>query len=805
MSKPLSKAELLQKYSDKEWQDRLLDLLAIESFLRDSIIERGYKIPDELNNAIPLTDVGKRVKQELITKGKVPAKEAHLLVFLGLVHVEPLVDIGGIDLDALKAAVSSEVKNGLIRFPFVFGRDLYDRASELFPEERSYLRHDDTLKLMEGMPQGVFQAGSVISGPFGLLDAAHERSMAPTTSIPLQHCSELSCATIHNVQLTTSVEAGVNQHRPALNKALDEISVDPSEWNSYVSEISKDRMDKFDDDQPSTVVLVIGDGLDDVEISELFAYALDDTKGRLRKVAERFGFRGAALDIARGANRAQILQLLLTESDESLVRLVNDCIAAETIRIPAGERRRARVNGRKVAGSWGLRSELGAYGYRVLSRDPGLPLLRLAALARTMFSTSSAADMDDLAWLLRSVSGETPSSKLEEFIRTASPRSIVERLVLARKVNTQELCSRWHISLDQPDDELVDRILWKLGFPPVPVRDHRQDYWRLHEALEKTATTASVTLGINEEALRSIAANYFVALEKCLMDSLVYTAWALLHDHYGAEQRFVYRESAARSFSFAQFASGAGLGLDPVLLSDKSTLGDIVAGYSVLAKILEALRENPETSLRAEGLRPTFADKTPLQGFPFDHSRPFLDLTPNSQVRLLSCLRDAAAQLSASGIIAARNGLLHANRSPVDPQTLAETLNAARSVVRRLEDDGCVRMTFTLSATSIDEWDRATAVMVARDGKEISFSSPSAFEWLGLPDYGTPQFLMPGAVFALPNAMLRFKLGPESAYEIYWSGYPRRRAPGNRVVAGQSDGLSTPMETGKSFVASRAD
>jgi hypothetical protein len=800
----LNRRELAEQYSDVIWQERLIEQLAIVTILTECIIRKNYKISDEMNNAIVLTEAGRRVQEKLVTKEAVPPKVARILTLLALVHVEPLVDFEKTSTEHLIAAISRDITQGAIMFPFIFGRELYDRAAELFPEERDYLRHEDTLKLLEGTSRGVFQTERFLVGPLGIIETAMRRSVRPRTRIPLQHCSDPSCAAIHRVQLTTSIEAEVNRFRPALNKVLDEISSDPSEWNGFVSDITRERDSIYADQPNAGIVNLIGDALDDEELKCLLSRALDGTEGRVRKVALRHKLSGRADEIVAGLGRDMALQLLLTETDNSLVLLLDEAVRAEEIVVPPGEVRRPKVN-TAAFGAWRVRPEVSSQGFRETASRSELPLLRMSALARSLFDAGSASDMEELSWALRATSGETASERLEVFLRQASPEAVVEKLILARRPNVEKICRRMGIPLEASDKVLVHSVLWKLGFEPDYSRDMRDAFWSLHSALERAARAASVSASVDIDSVRSIAVNYFVQFEGYLRDAFIFGAWALLCDHYVDSQPFTFRDSSAReSVEAVLDAAESGLSVGLLGVDAKPSLSDWVASFGRLAGMLRAHRDSPDATLRSRDSYPRFAGKTDLQDFPFLHTVPFLDLAPSAQMLLLEAVEATAVELNDSSIMTWRNSLLHASRTPMRPADLSVALEATAATLRHLEDVGLVPMTFVSDELRADRWGRATSVLRALDGSEVTFTSPSRYEWLGMPWLSDQQFLVRGAIFGPPNVMLRFRRGYESRYAEYWSAFPRRREPGNRIGASQSDSLATPLEAG-AFVSSRAD
>jgi len=782
-SEPLTRHELADIYEADEWRVKFLDLLSIGEILANCVIDSKFKVSDELNRAIVLTDAGKRVRDSLITKAEVEAKDANVLCLLGLAHVEPLVDVEEIDIERLIAAISDLVKSKRIRFPFIFGRGLYDAAVRLFPDERRYLHHDDTLKLLGDSPQGVFHCGKFLLGPFGIIATDHQRDVDPRLSVPIQHCADLSCHSIHRVRLSSSQEPGVNRNREALYKALDQVSKDPSDWSGFVRDITEDQFNPFEVDDPSTLPYLLGDAFSDTELRSLAAAAVKATEGRIVARAKQFGATGPLELWIDSLNRAQLMQLLLTETDESLAQLLDRAVEQETISVPEGEVRAPVVNRWARSGAWQLRPELSSLGFRTRSNDRSLRHLRLSALARSLFDSNSADDIDDLAWILRDVRGKTTTEQLESFLRSAEPSSVLRTLVFSHRGKARRAAEMLRIERIQPDNAFLDVLLWKLGFSPQRRPDVRDAYWAQHDALESMAKTADATLDLDEETLRGRASNYFVELERFLFDSLVFAGWVMLNDHFAAERPFDFVIESARRDVIERINQSAGTDIDRLEdnLANEPALSQVVQGFSRLANLLDSLRGEPDAHKRRESDFPRFVTQTDLELFPFVHTIPFLDLTPASQVRIVTGLRQVSSELNDSGIMTARNGLLHAKLEKRTPTTkeVDASLTKARAALYVLEEIGCVRTTFELQRIESDQWGRARTVMKS-GSTELTFFGPSGFELVGLPSLARPVYLVQGAVFAEPNEMLRFRRAYGSDFATYWSLFPIRPEPGNR-------------------------
>ncbi len=231
-TKKLSKDDLAARSPDDEWRRRFVELSDLVGFLGDCVISDHYKPSDALNAAVHLSELGNKMVREL-TRQSVPTKEARLMCLVQTAHRDPLVDVAEVDLDALRDAIGAEILSGALRFPFVYGRALYDRAADLHADLRHSLTGEETLALLDGTPIGVFQHGRFLSGPYGLLQSVQSRQLQATRRVPLFTCADLSCTVVHSCTLGTGWDAPVNDHRNKLTKLLQQQSKEPSDWGDF--------------------------------------------------------------------------------------------------------------------------------------------------------------------------------------------------------------------------------------------------------------------------------------------------------------------------------------------------------------------------------------------------------------------------------------------------------------------------------------------------------------------------------------------------------------------------------------------
>ncbi|MCG2799428.1 MAG: hypothetical protein L6367_12950, partial [Cellulomonas sp.] len=280
--------ELKAEYPDAGWRDRFSRVCDLVEILADCFISDNYAISDALNDAILLTPAGLAVREKLAAKHDVPAKEAKLMCALTIGHSELFVDVDKIDICKLVAAIGGELAKGRIRFPYIFGRGLYDRYAELHEDEKDSLTVEETTSLIGPLPPGVFQYGYYTVGPFGLQEAPTCRSLQSVRHVPAYHCSRTTCRSIHPVLLETSQAAPINREREKLSALLRGASEEPAEWWPFAAAVSGLADSHFGDQKTATLIPIVGDCLALPELRMLVADLFDTTSGTLRSAVAPF-------------------------------------------------------------------------------------------------------------------------------------------------------------------------------------------------------------------------------------------------------------------------------------------------------------------------------------------------------------------------------------------------------------------------------------------------------------------------------------------------------------------------------------
>ncbi|MEV1283785.1 hypothetical protein [Modestobacter sp. NPDC049651] len=786
----LDKQALLEKYPDAAWRENLLEVTALVGLLHNSIIDDTYKPSDELNSAIALSSIGDKVAVHLQRRESVPTKEARLLCLLVTAHEDPLIDVDRIDIGKLSQAISGELLKGTLLYPYVFGRQLYDRFADLHEEERHHLLLDETIQLLQDQPIGIFQERFWITGPFGLLWSDQVRTLSVERWVPLRHCVDLTCDAVHQVHLDSSDEAPVNKYRSKIHRHLERGSKRAWQWASFIRDIGMSLAGSYDDLNTGSLPYLLGDSLTLPELRILFGQLLDSNSGLRSKIAA-LRLRGPSVKIAESLDQARLLQLILLLKDSVIVEALDACVQDSKIVVPRTEVRRPVVNADRHAGAWGVQVELGYRGVRIAAASSDVPTLRLQRLTSELYGVEVASSAEDLEWLLREVDGPSLEARLAEFLRTTTPSEVIGRLIAMRKEKVLGTAKHLRFALPESsgDDEVIEHVLWRLGLMADDPSDPHESYWKRHAALEQRLTTAAVSPLLDEEAIRSLAANYFVALEGLLDDALHFSAWVLTHDHFASAQPFVFRPSVARRHSTTylnELAKGVA-DPQPDYSDERASLYSLCLGFKLLGDRVATVVSEADDHLRPAADRPERFQFTALQSFPFNHVLPFLDLQPEARDRVIHSLREVGRVLMDSRISEIRNQQLHFRRSRADSDRFIQCLRAAREAVHLLEVSGLTRVEFGFEGHEVDQWGRSSVRLRDSRGKEVTFARPSRFRWCGLPDLEGRQYLVTSATFAEPNEMFRFVLQEESLFSSAYDGYPRRPKRRERAILGEGD------------------
>ncbi|MFF4185772.1 hypothetical protein ACFYZ9_21515 [Streptomyces sp. NPDC001691] len=765
--------------------------MILSEILGDCLIARDYKPSTHLNNQIKLTEYGNEKVQSFARK-RIPIPEARAICFLEFSWIDLLVDHRATDAGKVQEAISRQIQDRSIYFPFIFGRELYDRAHGMIEPDKRELDLAGTLEFLEGTPQGVFQMHEYVTGPYGLLNSKDLRFYHPQRSANLLHCSDSSCHVIHAVHFSTASEAPINKHRVEATRVLKKESEIPSAWASFITDVFSDMVHPARDNVAEPLIPILGDCLTDGEMRALVEWLLDNTKGALREVCTSLGLRGSASEITENLVRAELMQLCLTMGDLDIIQGIDTLVHQRVINVPETEIRIPPINGDSAFGTFRMIAELGSHGIRTRSDRMRLAPLRLRSLIERMYRLSDVGDREELEWQLRAATGDTLEARLENYLLDRSPQSVVDNLVLARKSNAVAACEILRLREGATESkDFIPLILWKLGFASPAGGDPHGDFWRLHQEMERMARMGpGGPLSPSIEEFRGVAANYFVALESALDDAIAFTVWALAHDHVTDRRPFVFELDRQRQESYRWLQSAvAQKGDKELAYGSKNSLYALCRGFQCLGAELQRLASERAMHVRHPNDFPDWVNEQSLQRFPFIHTVPFLDLTDDSREILLKNLQEISRVLVSNSVYDARNDWLHGGRKDLDFGRVRTSLSGISDAIQLVEDCGFVRTAFAVSARRSDGYDRSVTTLKNARGVTLEVYDPSPYSWLGLPSVVGEVHVMTAACFSAPNNFLRFESEVASPFTEMWSDYPKRN-PQSQKAGHALDGVA---------------
>jgi hypothetical protein len=778
----LSQEELDELGRDPAMARSLRRFLPLRRFLRDCLLPDAYSYPDILDEMIVLTAEGAESYEHVReSRPSFASHDVKAAVFAQFAHLGLLIDLDQSDADGIQAAISREVRDLRILYPFVFGRQLYDKYFDTYGAEWVELTHQQSKALVEGTPQGVFQTGAIASGPLGLIRSVESRYLPPVMSAALAHCVDPGCSGIHGVGLQTGETPAQDAFR-MIALFLRAQHGAPSWWDRLFSDILVPDSEHYSDVNPRSLAWLIGNALSDEELRTLVGALIELDQDGVRTVVREANpplSRGSAEEIVGRLDPASCLQVMLMFSNETISSQLDQLVSRGNIVVPLTEVRRAPYSGPWGPGPYGQTAELSTLGLRFVA--PRLGIRRLRALLRRTHTE------DDLAWLLIGQAGETLEERLECLVQSQDVRRIVSDYVLSRRdlyEKAADYLRYGHFPVPTSDEErqdLILRILWKLGFD-VPHYPDTGNAFRRRLSEFSDLLDGPLTSEDSVERARSVGVNVFVSLEEVLSEALAFAAFALLFDHYGAPRyrRFTYRPSDARQ-TMVNWLDGSARGTgEPIQLNvnGKNNLYSLVHGFRELRLLITEIRSNPLTRfMRPREQHPLWARHSMLSRFPFVHTIPVLDLVPEKLDFLLESMERVARLLLTADVMGVRNRVPHGGGGEFPSEThLRTAVSALDETLEILENTGMFPLVQFRTRADVDQLGRMRTVLSDYREREHVLFVPGELDRCGLPAPSTRQVVFRSASIGGTADVLRFVVEEDSAFTALWQDYPRQSA-----------------------------
>lgn len=763
------KHELIKLHKDPEFIQKFEKLFCLHVFFDKGLYNKEFPLTEKVSNAIQLTKLG----QEYFNKLKPSKDEEALLKFFLFVQFyqdDLYIDVLNTNISELEALLDKSIKSKNITYPWVHRKELYDKYFVDFEENFDILSSENTEKLLNNTYYGVFQVGEYISGPLGLKISESKRLLLPTKKVPLFHCPDPACRTLHKATLNDSSPpfATMAKH---LSRFLPQ--EEPSEWLGYFVSIINQEDTFWDTSQINHIPKFIINCFDDSEIIKIFKYLVDNHKLRA-EFPNIKRFKGAIEDIISRLNIAEIFQLILCKSTIDIIVSIEKLIQDKDILIPLTEIRKSPIN--YTSGAYDIFHECNQFGIRSSSKMPEFAILNLKKIITNLYSSSESEKQ--LQWILRHKSGESINEKIYNLLNEEKPDKIITEIIFNNPLNIEKLSSLLYGKFEIPkniEEELLlkNRIIWKLGFDPR-IHPHNLDFfWNAYDTFSSLIDHLEI-ISEKIEEVRAVSSNLFVALERLLENALSFITWILLNDHF-IDTHFEFELSKAKK-SMAETLNMKEYGGESVIfdLSGKNTLFPLTVGFKLLADVIEGLLLKKKEYKKISSEIPSFADEGSLQDFPFRHRLFFFDIRPSTQIKIISELKNITFSLEKSNIMGLRNKLQHNRENYPEKAEIKDSLLQLTQVIRNIEQLGYHPTSYIKNKTIIDEYKRTSIIYSDKKGKRVNVEISPEYRGCGLPLSDTV-LIVPSIFMGETNEVMRFTSTENSNFKIMWSGYPKKR------------------------------
>lgn len=757
-------------------------LYSLSIMWRNAVYPFDYRAATEWTSLLTLSQEGENLVKHLRKDIHSDESDLYLALFMKFNHHDLFFSHEQSNLEGILSLLEREILSNKIKFPYRFGRTLYDRFHELEHIDRpSHLPPQDVDALLKDTPKGVYQVGNLTIGPLGAVYSAEPRAIYPELKLPLWHCADTGCHTIHIVDLVRhQIPAG--QIFSAINRKTTELFGPQSEWKVELKWLHREG--RWDNGRKySNLIETIGDCILGKERTALTAHALKGTsKLSLRQIITKHPRKksygeGSSEDVAKRLTPEEQLQLLMTLEDNTLVEYIDELTDKRLIKIPLGDVRKPEFSA--TSRSKDQYCQLSALGLR--SYRPN-PISNLSALILQAYESENI--VNELVWKLRQAGGKNLRESLFNHIRDKGPETSVRELVLSSAALTKTICNEVSLSLrhvSSNDKRSVEKMLWKLGFNPADYSDTlKRLKMRLSDFNQKLLSIPSIDTEDDRESIRSAGVNLFVSLEEFLDSLISYNVWLLFNDHFSIN-RFCYDiDEARRSVTQALGASNVG---DEVVITwsenGDNTLGTLLHYLAKTVAWLETLEDaNRDNLKKGEDDLPHYHDDK-LRPFPFRHTQLWADADLSELSKYKDGFTTIARLIGQADLASVRNGIDHHRDEYNFPES--DKMFACVARLSQALDSADVNRYFPkqfwLESKRENRYGVIEYSYFDYADRELILFGPNVATGLPNQTYAYPVIISPGNLLGYPNSQLMFWLQERNEYSIFWRDYPKRRKP----------------------------
>jgi hypothetical protein len=179
------------------------ELWAVARFLQSAFYSESFVPDDRWATAVALTPEGETVRRRL-TVNRDPVSDGLVSFYMlrEFSHLGIFIDSEKTDLELCKELLRHLDTSGDARWPQRFGKELYAKFNEPgSAESTDFIKPEALNTLLLENEKGIFQIGTLLSGPLGFLSSDERREARPSTLLPLWHCADMGCRHLHDTEV----------------------------------------------------------------------------------------------------------------------------------------------------------------------------------------------------------------------------------------------------------------------------------------------------------------------------------------------------------------------------------------------------------------------------------------------------------------------------------------------------------------------------------------------------------------------------------------------------------------------------
>ncbi len=762
----------LKLKKDIALRQKLNELFSLRVALSNCIFINEESI-EKSSIDIPFTKLGEKLYKFLTRKlNTINPNLIKLAIFIDFYQEDFYIKVSEIDIENLEKQVSKWIINDSIRYPWIYGRDLYDKYFTKFESQEQDLDYEDTLQLLDNTLKGVFQINEKIIGPFGIIRSKVKRKIIPKIEMQLWHCSDPSCGSFHITKFNNSEDSKIIS---ILNElSLININKSALDLNEFIDDI--DDNDYFEPNNLCGIYEFLAN-----------SFGADEHRSILQRIIEKEDIRsllptnlkkGSASDLVKKLGKDECFNLLLITEDITLLKHIEALIEENIIVIPNTEIRESNI--KKGFGQYDTFIQCNKLGIRVNSLHTELSLTRLKKLIKDVNSESPYREQ--LEWKLKNFdSSSNLDQKISDYIYIQTPLTAIRETIYNGPVQLEKTFASLSGIFTIPNNQetetkLIEKIAWKLGFNINLFPTFIDDFWINLTTFKADVLTSSKYNESDKAKIRSSAVNLFVSMEDILQQSLSFITWALLSDHY-IETKFSYVYEDARQFMISkldnfEYSKNEFLKFDKL---GKNTLFPLVSGYNALIKICDEIIINAEKYKRPENEFPSFYNNDPLKMFPFEHKLFLLDIKATDYKALKEFIGSIPSEFSRGKIMDIRNRLQHKRDDFPSQHEMLDTITSIEKSFSLLENQGLYPNVYLFEKSTTDEFNRTKISVMNYKRKSVSFYITPELDGTLIPSALQPIVVINNLQFGLTNHPVVFRYKEKSSYQTYWKDFPKKK------------------------------